>query len=295
MIILDIGCGKKKIAGSIGIDFSIMSDADVFIDLNNQPLPFSDNSVDFIYSSHTLEHLTKDGFLFLMRETYRVLKPFCQFNILVPYFTSTANFANPFHNNNICFNEHTFRFFSSEVDCIAIPKQEYQTPSCPQWGLRYSANSELNMEFRTLRIDKFYFPKYSEYNKLDKTQAFQSKLNVVEQISYSLQAIKPCPSRPDIDSIIFSEDLHLVVSRMLPFLSEQIIYLEKYEINSLPEIDQGKELSKAKKHSENDLYIIGNVLVPVNFLIFKLDYVIQLLRSLIDKNEAKIFFERTKR
>lgn len=161
MITIDIGCGRKKIAGAIGIDFSSMSNADIILDLNHAKLPFEDNSVDFAFSSHALEHLTIDGFLNVLKEVYRILKPTGQFKIVVPYFTTTTNFANPFHNNNICFNEHTFRFFSSDYETEALEKYEYQTPSCPQWGLRYSANSELGIEFRTLKVGFFLFSRIS--------------------------------------------------------------------------------------------------------------------------------------
>ena len=52
----------EKIAGVIGVDFSKMSDADIVIDLNKERLPFDGSSVDFIYSSHTLEYLSLYGF-----------------------------------------------------------------------------------------------------------------------------------------------------------------------------------------------------------------------------------------
>ena len=100
MIILDIGCGRKKIAGAVGIDFSSMSDADVVINLNHERLPFDESSVDFIYSSHMLEHHSLDGFSHLMKEIYRALKLGAQFKIIVPYFTTIVNLAN-LSNNSI--------------------------------------------------------------------------------------------------------------------------------------------------------------------------------------------------
>ena len=283
MLILDIGCGRKKIEGAVGIDFSSMSDADFVIDINHERLPFDDNSVDFIFSSHTLEHLSLDGFFHVMRESYRVLQAGAQFKIVVPYFTGTVNFANPFHNNNICFNEHTFRFFSSEVECEAISKEEYQTPSCPHWGLRYSANSEIGIEFKTLRIDKFYFPLYSERSESDKAAARSSKLNVVEQISYSLQAIKPCPIRPSIGPVAPPGDPHIFVERQLAFLSEQLIYLKGFGFTLEPKIERGRHLLTSRRVAGGGLYSTGEILTPVNFLVHELDDVIQALQRLIDK------------
>ncbi len=290
MLVLDIGCGRKKIAGAVGLDFSSMSDADVVVDLNHERLPFDDSSVDFIYSSHTLEHLSLDGFFHVMREAYRVLKPGAQFKIVVPYYTSTPNLANPFHNNNICFNEHTFRFFSSESDCEALPKHEYQTPSCPHWGLRYSANSEIGIEFKTLRIDKFYFPHYTEQSEADRATACSSKLNVAEQISYSLQAVKPCPVRPETGPIAPPDDPYLFVERQLSFLSEQLTYLQGQGICSSSEIERGRLLVGSRRLGGGALYSTGEILTPVNFLVFELDDVIQALRRLIDKHQIDINF-----
>jgi len=49
-----------------------------------KPLPFANGSVDFVYSSHTLEHLTRDDAERLLREVTRVLKPGGVARIVVP-------------------------------------------------------------------------------------------------------------------------------------------------------------------------------------------------------------------
>ncbi|HWF93152.1 MAG TPA: methyltransferase domain-containing protein [Terriglobales bacterium] len=47
-------------------------------------LPFSDGTVDFIYSSHTFEHFTFDQSLALTQECFRALKPGGVLRIVVP-------------------------------------------------------------------------------------------------------------------------------------------------------------------------------------------------------------------
>jgi predicted SAM-dependent methyltransferase len=47
-------------------------------------LPFADNSVDFIYSSHTFEHFTYQQSLALTKECLRVLKPEGILRLVVP-------------------------------------------------------------------------------------------------------------------------------------------------------------------------------------------------------------------
>ncbi|HVI41387.1 MAG TPA: class I SAM-dependent methyltransferase [Anaerovoracaceae bacterium] len=280
MVVLDIGCGRKKITGAIGIDFSAMSDADITLDLNKERLPFEDSSVDFIFSSHTLEHLTIEGFLHVMEECYRVLKPAGQLKIVVPYFTTTANLANPFHNNNICFNEHTFRFFSSDSETDAMAKHEYASPSCPHWGLRYSANSEIGIEFKTLSVSYFYFPEYVDSSDEEKFLARSSKMNVVDQIAYSLEAVKPCPVRPETGPVGTKDDPFAFVEQQLQHINNQIAYLEAREVDESELLTAKRVVTTTRK--DGSIFSVDGVLTPVNFLVYELDAVIQDLRRKID-------------
>jgi len=47
-------------------------------------LPFDDASVDYIYTSHMLEHLHKEDAIFVLKEFYRVLKPKGVLRVVVP-------------------------------------------------------------------------------------------------------------------------------------------------------------------------------------------------------------------
>ena len=69
---IDIGCGKNKKEGYIGIDIDPESNADVFASALN--LPFDDNSVDEVHSRHMVEHLNPDEAEKFFNEIYRVLK-----------------------------------------------------------------------------------------------------------------------------------------------------------------------------------------------------------------------------
>jgi predicted SAM-dependent methyltransferase len=68
---VNIGCGKIKYEGWINID--IDHDADIVLDVR-KGLPFDDESVDFIYNEHFLEHLTFEESSKLLGEIYRCLK-----------------------------------------------------------------------------------------------------------------------------------------------------------------------------------------------------------------------------
>jgi predicted SAM-dependent methyltransferase len=69
---LDIGCGKDKKSGYIGIDISPDSNADIIASALN--LPFKEESVDEIHSSHLVEHFFPEEAQKFFAEVYRVLK-----------------------------------------------------------------------------------------------------------------------------------------------------------------------------------------------------------------------------
>lgn len=81
---LNIGGGKHR--KKFPADWLICDKGawDYQVDLNNQPLPMANNSIDAIYTSHTLEHLYADVIPTVMTEMCRVLKPRCPIRIVVP-------------------------------------------------------------------------------------------------------------------------------------------------------------------------------------------------------------------
>ncbi len=103
---LNIGAGRTRIPGFVNIDVS--SRAEVTLDLGRDPLPFPDDSVELVFSYHTLEHV--EDYLFALAEIHRVLKHGGLLLLGLPYVTLTEyNLVNPYHRHN--FNEHSFRFF----------------------------------------------------------------------------------------------------------------------------------------------------------------------------------------
>jgi Methyltransferase domain len=68
---VDIGCGPNKRPGFIGVD--LMDGADYRCDIAEEPLPFADNSVSHLFSSHCLEHIRPDRLGHVFREFTRVV------------------------------------------------------------------------------------------------------------------------------------------------------------------------------------------------------------------------------
>ena len=94
-LILDLGCGKKKRPGTVGVDFNSRVDGDISHDLNVFPYPFESGTVDRVYIDNCLEHL--DSPLNVMEEIHRMLKVGGEVKVIVPYFRSPAAFHDPTH------------------------------------------------------------------------------------------------------------------------------------------------------------------------------------------------------
>jgi SAM-dependent methyltransferase len=94
-IILDLGCGRKKRPGSIGVDHTDKLSADVLHDLNVFPYPFESDAADEVYMDNVLEHL--DEPMRVMEEVYRIVRPGGTVKVIVPYFRSKWAFIDPTH------------------------------------------------------------------------------------------------------------------------------------------------------------------------------------------------------
>ena len=103
---LNLGCGPNTPSGWINVDYFIGArliknrflrwvfrrtgivkldwSPEIYIHDLRRPLPWNSNSVDVVYSSHTLEHLSKDDGEHLLAECYRTLKPGGIIRIVVP-------------------------------------------------------------------------------------------------------------------------------------------------------------------------------------------------------------------
>jgi predicted SAM-dependent methyltransferase len=101
-ILLDIGAGNNFTEGWLHADFysfrlkfwkkyEKVRLPEIELDLR-YPLQCNGNSIDGVYSSHTLEHLDPDDAIRLLNEIFRILKPNCFLRIIVPDIEKAVNF-----------------------------------------------------------------------------------------------------------------------------------------------------------------------------------------------------------
>lgn len=134
---LDLGCGNKKKDGYTGIDIDNYGAADIVQDLRFTPIPYKDNSIDGVYASHFLEHLTFDENIYLFNEIYRVLKPDAIFEIVVPHGFSYAGMVDLSHKT--FWTEDTFGYFTPEnkyyYSWFYTDKEGNRVPVINKWAV----------------------------------------------------------------------------------------------------------------------------------------------------------------
>lgn len=85
VILLNLGCGRKKLEDHINVDFESIEGPDVVCDLGREVWPWPDNSVDGATASHLLEHLPGDTFVHFLQQLYRVCKNGALVNLVLPH------------------------------------------------------------------------------------------------------------------------------------------------------------------------------------------------------------------
>lgn len=108
--VLDLGCGKAKAAGAVGVDVRSGPGVDIVHDLNRLPWPLQDDRFETVVCSHVLEHLAE--LPAVMREIHRVSKAGARVKIRTPHFSSLNSWEDPTHLHH--FARRSFSFFDTE-------------------------------------------------------------------------------------------------------------------------------------------------------------------------------------
>jgi SAM-dependent methyltransferase len=105
---LELGCGRTKAPGAIGVDFNFdAAAADVIADLNS-PLPFAESVFDEVRAIHVIEHL--NDVMMTISEIHRVTRPGGTIYLITPHYTDFISWCDPTHRWHL--NTSSFRYFS---------------------------------------------------------------------------------------------------------------------------------------------------------------------------------------
>jgi ubiquinone/menaquinone biosynthesis C-methylase UbiE len=139
---LDIGCGKTKQEGWVGIDVIAFDGVDHVMNAGTERWPFEDGSVDEAKASHFLEHLKPDERIHFVNELFRVLKFGGKCQVIVPHWGSTRAYGDMTHQWPPVV-EFWFYYLNKEWRAVNAPHNDkYTCDFDSSWG--YSTHPMLN-------------------------------------------------------------------------------------------------------------------------------------------------------
>jgi len=105
--VLDVGCGRRKVPGAVGLDRIEGEGVDVVHDLNRYPYPLETSSFDEIHARHVIEHV--ENVLAFLAELHRIAKPGAHVFVTTPHYTYTGSWRDPTHRWHL--SAQSFEYF----------------------------------------------------------------------------------------------------------------------------------------------------------------------------------------
>jgi SAM-dependent methyltransferase len=110
---LNIGCGNKRFEDYQGVDKYKCDAADYICDLENEKLPFKDNTITAIILDNVIEHFY--DIPKVINELVRVSKKGTIIKIITPHFSSLSSWIDPTHVHHLSY----FSFAHFEKDSVS--------------------------------------------------------------------------------------------------------------------------------------------------------------------------------
>jgi predicted SAM-dependent methyltransferase len=149
---LNLGCGKKPLAGAINLDVSDSVGADVVHDLNQVPWPFAIDSFEEVHAYDVLEHV--QDVVRTLEEIHRICRPGARVHLTVPHFSSANAFTDVTH-------RHWFGWRSLDPFEVGHDLAHYSRPRFRRATTRLSFHASL-MNSLVLRLAN-RFPEQYEH------------------------------------------------------------------------------------------------------------------------------------
>lgn len=124
---LHLGCGNLRKDGYINIDNRELPSVDLVRDIT-KGLPFSDETIDEVYSENFMEHIPQSEVIFVMNEIWRVLKPGGIAHHMIPLAGTPNDFQDPTHLSR--WHPDTFLYFTKDHK-----KNEYYGEYIKPWNI----------------------------------------------------------------------------------------------------------------------------------------------------------------
>ena len=176
-MILNLGCGYKKLGDSINIDKNPKVNPDLILDFDIEKLPFEDNSIDKIYCHHILEHMK--NFIFVMKEIYRVCKNNAIIEIICPHPNHSSFLDDPTHVQFL--TPDTFYLFNKEMNLFFIKNNFSNSCLALEHDVNFKViNTELQIDPKFEAMNKYFNTKNPEFYN-NAVLIFTSVITVIKE------------------------------------------------------------------------------------------------------------------
>ncbi len=135
-MLIDLGCGKNKLKGCVGIDGDPSSHADIVVDFEKNPIPLGDSVADKVFSKQVFEHLEDP--VRVLKELYRIVRPGGEIFIEVPHYSS--HIAHGVGHKQYYSHKEMTQMFRTEIHCQILKAEITFYKSFRYSGIHFMAN-----------------------------------------------------------------------------------------------------------------------------------------------------------
>jgi ubiquinone/menaquinone biosynthesis C-methylase UbiE len=178
---INIGGGYKRYDGFVNVDHDPLTNPEYVADLEKDPLPFEDSSVDEVKAHHILEHIGP-GYFHLMKQLYRVCKNGAIVDIVVPHHRHEIWFGDPTHIRFITVEQ--MRLFSKKYNEYHIK----QFNSSSGFGLKLDVDFEI-VEY-DFKPDEVWAPRLAQMTPEQIDEVSRNFNNVYGETMIKLVVVK---------------------------------------------------------------------------------------------------------
>jgi SAM-dependent methyltransferase len=186
---LDLGGGLHPRAGCYVLDLLEVDGIDIVADLNEPLDLLPDDCADYVFSSHTLEHV--DRLLPLLGEIHRITRPGGLIEIVVPHFSNPYAYSDPTHVR--FFGLYTMNYF---VDTNKQPSVWRVPPSYTR--TRFEMQSVHIAFYRLSLMDRIFVPllRYLVNRSAASQNFFELRLSRLFPAAELHYKMRPCKTGP---------------------------------------------------------------------------------------------------
>ena len=146
---LNLGSGPVPKGGLYSVDHADIEGIDIIADLNEPLTLLPDNCAEYVFTSHTLEHI--DNLLQLLGEIHRITRPGGVIEIVVPHFSNPYYYSDPTHVH--FFGLYTMSYFAD------TEKQPHKWKVPPFYtSIRFDIESIRIAFYRFNLLDRLFVP-----------------------------------------------------------------------------------------------------------------------------------------